>query len=89
MDTKLVKDVWKWMNGAALAEKLAATLEQRVRYAEYTNCDANSFRICFCCCTESVEHPSNRLFSDYVLTPFLSTCIHTSVLHRAGPPASG
>ena len=32
MDTKLVKDVWKWMNGAALAEKLAATLEQRVNF---------------------------------------------------------
>ena len=33
MDTKLVKDVWKWTNGAALAEKLAATLDQRVNFA--------------------------------------------------------
>jgi len=29
-DIKMVKDVWKWINGARLVEKLAAPLDQKV-----------------------------------------------------------
>ncbi|KAK2184310.1 hypothetical protein NP493_270g00024 [Ridgeia piscesae] len=67
-DIKMVKDVWKWINGARLVEKLAAPLDQKSSFEvammfEHTDTAGECNFLCDLCPDQFRKHKNREMFT--------------------------